>query len=676
MDEILILSILIIFIVLILYYGRKNTYEAFADTLVNKIVSNNLGSGRKDYIEKGADNYNPLMNLMNPSNNTLLNPNYTEDERSVKEGDVRNALMTAKASASNPSFNLAPSNTNDIRISKNSKGTARHSIRLAETVKSIDCNAFDNVDFAANSGICHEGGEDSGGNPMFGGLYISEDDKETAEIMAERMNSKEVNYTPTVGKCDPYRFSTSKQQCLNIQNEINCIKKQSFDVKGCGMCFEDDSYHYIEPAAIYTPPSFVFVGSGTLTYSKVGSTTPQTLTLSEQPQTIEATDLNEGDVVQLNVTPSNSSLAGYLIGQTSTGDFRIDLSRLVQSDIVSGSRPRFAGVMSVDSDTYTLMKPARGKSSMNLSVLNTFSFLDSSEYAAQKCTSSPYIKSPASLKLLNSSPCYKNGQKPGEYSLECLQQTFQSAGCSAEGSGYPSNTASGQKLMTDSSGKALSIGEIAALVYNNSILAYTGKKADGTPLSMDDWSIYSDFCFGQKISSPCDILEDDGVISTDCLNYLWQNSGENSKSIGNTYTSSNKLSSLDVNDNNRFCTPNGTMAPIDKSGNQNQAAISAARSKGSIANVKSFYDGIHSRANNNSLTDDNRKDAVQQCYGINFMAAPPVPPSPPEPYNSNVIYNVGDHIIYNRSIYKMVEGGGIPGLNPDRPGDKLWQKVN
>jgi hypothetical protein len=227
--------------------------------------------------------------------------------------------------------------------------------------------------------------------------------------------------------------------------------------------------------------------------------------------------------------------------------------------------------------------------------------------------------------------------------------------------------------MTDSTGKALSIGEIATLVYNNSILAYTGKKGDGTPLSMNDWSTYSEFCYGQKISSPCDVLEESGIISTDCLNYLWQNAGANTKSVGNTYNSSDKLSSLDANDNNRFCTPSGTMAPIDKSGNQNQAAISAARSKGSIANVKSFYDGIHSRANNNTLTDKDRKDFVQQCYGVNFMA---VPPPAPEPYDATITYNVGDQIIYNKGVYKMVEGGGIPGLNPDRPGDKLWKKVN
>ena len=651
-----------------LYLGKKDKYEGF-DSLVSPIVRRNLGNEHSSYIEKGADNYNPIMNLLNPQNNTLLPPNFSEGERSTVEKTIRNSLMSVKGDANNPSFKLKASNTADLRINKNSKGTARYYIRNAETIKSSDCNAFDNADFAYHSGICHEGGIDSGGNPTIGGLYISIDDKETAEIMAERMNSKEVNYTPTVGKCDPYRFSTSKQQCLDIQNELNCIKKQSFDVNGCGLCFADDTYHYIDSKTEYTPPSFVFVGSGSLVYSKVGSTTPQTITLSSTPQTIEASDLNEGDVVQLNVSPASGSIAGYLIGQTNGGDFRIDISRLIQSDTVTGTRPRLAGMMNVNNDSYTLIKPGRGKDKMSLSVLNTFSFLDPSEYPAQKCVSAPYVKNEASLTFLNSSPCYKKGQKPGSYSLECLQQVFQSAGCTTDGIAYPSDPATAQSLMTGPNGDLLTIGKIAELVYNNSIFAYTGKQLNGNPLTISQWNSYSKFCTGKEITSPCDTTSLTGIVSTDCLNYLWQNAGANSKTVGNTYSSSDKLSSLDNANNNRFCTPNGTLSPLDKTGNQNESAINIARSKGDITSIKSFYDNIHSRANNNSLYDNDRKDAVEQCYGINFIPAPPLE------YDSNTIYRVNDRVIFNGVTYKMVEATGVSGHAPNARDTKLWVKI-
>jgi hypothetical protein len=432
------------------------------------------------------------------------------------------------------------------------------------------------------------------------------------------MNSKGVNYTPTVGSCAPYRFSTTKQQCTDIQNEMNCIKQQSFSVNGCAMCFQDDTFHFIEPSAVYTGPSFIVTGTGTLIYSNLGSK-PQTLTLSSTPQTIDASALNEGDVVQFNVTPESGSLCGYLIGQTNGGDFRIDLIRIVQSDTITGANPRLSGTQLVDGQNYTVMRPGRGKSVMNLTILNTFTFLDPSEPAAMKCGSAPYIKKENNLKFLNNSPCYKNGQKPGSYSLDCLQQTFQNAGCTPQGTGYPSNTAKAQELMTDKKGSFLKIGDIASLVYANSLLAYTGKNPDGSSLPLEVWNNYNLFCTGKTITSPCDASVQSGdPPSTDCLSYLWQNAGASGK-IGSSYTASTDLSSLDPLNNNRFCTPNGSMAPIDPSGNQNINAIDTARSQGDIKAIQTFYDNIHKRANDNRNGDMGRKNAVKQCYGIDLI---------------------------------------------------------
>ena len=92
-------------------------------------------------------------------------------------------------------------------------------------------------------------------------------------------------------------------------------------------------------------------------------------------------------------------------------------------------------------------------------------------------------------------------------------------------------------------------------------------------------------------------------------------------SLGTTFTSGKVVASLNDQNKDRFCTSSGTMAPIDSAGNQNEAAIAAARSKGTVAAIKAFYDSIHKTANNNTLRNNDRKDAVKQCYGIQLNKA-------------------------------------------------------
>lgn len=53
----------------------------------------------------------------------------------------------------------------------------------------------------------------------------------------------------------------------------------------------------------------------------------------------------------------------------------------------------------------------------------------------------------------------------------------------------------------------------------------------------------------------------------------------------------------------------------------------------------------------------------------------PSTPTAAAAYSATKTYSVGDTISFNGSTYKMVEGAGSPGFAPDRPGDRLWQKV-
>jgi hypothetical protein len=514
-----------------------------------------------------------------------------------------------------------PTKQEDILLNKDSQGTGLRAIMNCEKVKSSDCGAFDDSNFALNCGICVEGGRDSNGNTTLGGLFISEDDRLNAEAAAKRMGSRVVNYTPTVGKCDPNRFVTSKKQCTRLKAQLDCQKKQNFDVPGCSQCYQDEVFRYVDSEARRDEATLVVSGTGSLTVTVIGSAEPvKDYELNGGTQKIELASLMEGTVVELEIGDETAELAGYLVGTTPGGEFRTDIIRLVQRDAVTGSRPRVAGFRDINGESYTVMRPGQAKDSMKLQLLIPFTFLAPDEQEALDCGSAPYIAKQESAKFLESSPCYKKGSGPGKYSLECLQQTFESVGCTAEGYGFPSNQDRANKLMVNGFGQALTIAQIADRIYTSFIAATTGKNKQGQSLSTEAWNNESQFCLGKTITSPCDIVDPRGQVSTDCLSYLWQNTGATDKksSLGPTYGNSDNTASFNNKSQARYCTPNGTMAPVNKSGVVNPAAVAAARSKGSIANVKTFYDGIHKRANDNTLDDEERKEAIQQCYGIDL----------------------------------------------------------
>jgi hypothetical protein len=284
--------------------------------------------------------------------------------------------------------------------------------------------------------------------------------------------------------------------------------------------------------------------------------------------------------------------------------------------------------------------------------------LEITEKEAIDCGSAPYVSKEASATFLESSPCFKRGQVPGKYSLECLQQTFVGAGCTEQGEAYPNTQAKAQALMTGPGGKLLTVGQIGGIVYEKSLTAYTGLRADGSKMPVKEWDEVSRFCTGKSITSPCDFdNKDSGPLSNECLSYLWKNTGavENKPgNVGSTYSSSSRNASLD-NQNDRFCTPRGTMAPIDASGKPNDTAIAAARAKGGVNAVKEFYNQIHLKANDNTQTDDARKEAVMQCYGVEFR--------PVESTTSNETVNVAGASMPPQTIIDSLQGPTRPTEN-------------
>jgi hypothetical protein len=324
------------------------------------------------------------------------------------------------------------------------------------------------------------------------------------------------------------------------------------------------------------------------------------------------------------VAPPPNYLAGYLSGATSEeSSFTFDLFRLVLTDTLSGRKPRAVGSMNMknpggtDDVEVTKMGPIYGKKEMKLVVKSPFTFVDPFSQEASQCAGSPFVTKPESARLLASDSCYKKGAGPGTYGMACLQAMFLNNGCTEEGSGYPKDNNTMTAIMYDLDGKPRNLQDLSDFVYSNAVTTSTGLDSAGKQLTIRKWSEASVFCTGVAITSPCDIGEkDNGPLSTDCLEYLWDNKGENKKQ-GATYNiTSFSRSMFGQGITNRFCTKGGTMSPRFDNGSDNLAAINYWKTKGGVAAVKSLMANIHYDANSSLIPEESKKDKMMQCYGI------------------------------------------------------------
>lgn len=580
--------------------------------------------GGQQLIREGSEKYNPLMNLIAPTRNPLVPPNFTQGQLAQAQTSARQALQTNQAYPDDPSFTIKAGATQEYKINPESQGTAFYDIKVCEAVATPDCSAFDKPGFAKTCGICFEDGYDSQGAGKLGGLYINEDDKQATEENSKKLGSRNVKYAPSTGSCKPGRFATTKAECQRIQRVIECEKKQNFDVPGCSQCTQDDVFRYIDPSLQKSTASLFLAGEGTASILRYGQKDPIELTLSSSPTQVPIQGLHEGDTIEIQVEGPFSGLAGYLSGNTPTGAYTTDISRLIPTDTRTGTKPRMGGSLQVGDTSYMLMRPGRYANGMTLILTNPFTFIEPREEEAGQCAGGPYVMTARSAQILNSSPCYKKGQAPGSYSQECMQTLYESSGCSADGKAYPGSQQASLKLQFDARGNAMQLGGISNFLYQLYNQATTGKNDQGQPLQIDEWNTKSMDCLGKQITSVCDKYDRaTGPLGADCLSYLWQNAGEKETTPGgvsNTYSSTQAIASLGGKNINTYCRTSGTMAPIDANGKENAAAIRAAQAKGGVEAVKAFYDQISRTANDNSKKDKEREQAIQQCYGISLQA--------------------------------------------------------
>lgn len=516
-------------------------------------------------------------------------------------------------------------------------------IDKCEAIKTTDCNAFDDTTFSMNCGMCLDIGENSEHVKATGGLVLLPDDKKAAKD--ETQSNFLPNYKPTIGFCPAGKMVASKKECLKLKRQLLCEKNSNYDQPGCSQCYSDGSYSIVDPK---TSPGVIsglgvisIIGVGVLAIQEAGYSAKNGIILNATKPynyTVRAKDANR---IKLTLQPPSNSdpdnptvpyIAGILNGETGTGEFTIDLRRLVLVDEFTGRKPRSNGKDTMSGTTVTRMSPGYGQTTAAIVVVAAFSFTDTTTSESTLCKDAPFITTKESAEFLDSDPCYKKDSGPGKFSLECLQGIWSSNNCTEAGKGYPSDTKKAAALMTGKDGTFLTLNDISNLIYTNAIISSTGVNEKGVKQEIKEWSNASVFCTGNELLSPCDTSnKNSGPLSPDCITYLWNNQGAKKtwqgkdSPIGSTYYTSNSVSLFknDKDNVSQYCQATGTLSPIDANGNKKKDVIQYWQKQGGVDNVKRVMADLHRAANAQRIADDKLAPYFNQCYGdIEFAQRP------------------------------------------------------
>jgi len=519
------------------------------------------------------------------------------------------------------------------------------------------CAAFDDPTFAQNCGMSFDlNGIGFDGRPFTGGLYVSTDDREQQTIKAKTVRDTgsapydpHQVYQPTLGKAKAGTFSLTKGQCIVVKEKLDCATKQTFNTPNCTQCYTSQSFARVGPETGRLPSTLNLFGVGSISVSSSNGTISQSQrALSKDTAIAIAIPPNsEGTTFTINVSGAAPFyLSGFIEGPTARGTFKLELMTIIQKDIITNAKPRISGTLRVGGFRCFTLMPGNGKTSMNLSCLIPFSFINMFDGDALACDNGPIITNAASATFLESDPCFGKANSPGNYKLECLQSRWMELGGTMQGTGFPKDQASADAIQKDATGRPLSIDDIVDILAVKSAQAQTGTDATGKSLSIPDWNTVSMYMTGVPINTPCDGPNNStGPLSRDCLSYLYTNKGVSSR-IGNTYSQNpgrvaslkerfvgdtsvedqetlvgdalvgNTLDKDDYleeqfeNPPNTFNYPNTSIDPATESGKQFGQAL------GGVAAVKQKYDDINRLANDNSKTNAQRSQALQQAYGV------------------------------------------------------------
>ena len=579
--------------------------------------------------------YNPLTSLLDLGKNPFVGPQPSANDIVNSRNDIRGAMngLDVKFPKTGAGVQIKGGEKTPYTIPNNTSGLRAYAVQKCEKVTTANCSAFDDPEFTANCGICFKPGTDSQSQGHIGGLFLDPQDKTAAELQSEALGEKKVHYTPSVGTCPPGFFMINRKQCDDLARRIECENKKTYDLPNCSQCYTDSSFTIVDAAVPLADLSLVVNFIGSLTVVVGGKTIVSgALSTTSGDNSFDLGVVPEGSAIFVTVdgaslpSGTSASIGGFIQGPTVTGVFQLQLAQLADADLVSGQKPRVSGEVLVSGQSVLQMKPGRGYKRLNLRVNIPVTFVDPTDDAAAKCASGPFLTLEGSAKVLNSGTCFQPGNGVGSYSQNCLQEKFTELGCTTEGTGYPSDTVTVGALNIDSSGKPRALGDITDIIYENAVRSSTGTSTSGQKLGLSEWNQASMFCTGKQITSACDAVTITGQMTTDCMAELYNNRGLGTRT-GATYTGSRGASSLTkvsggVGDASRYCTTAGLLSPFGPDGAPQQDAIQRAfATGGTIQNIKDLYDQTHRRANDNSLADSDRADAIADCYGVGLDSA-------------------------------------------------------
>lgn len=610
-------NIILLFTVLcVLFVGLQYTSK---EPFIN-VPANDAMAQHKQYIANSQVKFNELTNTIN-----LTSPSVGIDP--INATNMNEAVATVFARPTSTTHLL------EQTIPYSTPEQLPATLEIAQMCEAApnSCAAFDDAKFAKNCGVSFDPASiDSAGHTTgIGGLYISSYDRD--EQMAAYKNVQQTGaapyfplktLAPTIGKAKAGTFSLTKDQCTIVKETVDCESKQTFGLPNCTQCYTSGKFSRVGPESGLLPSTLNLYGSGRAVIVSSYNVIPlQRITL----------DIGKG--AQITIPPNSESitftisvdgtlpiyLCGYIEGQTASGTFKVDLMTLIKMDTITRAKPRMTGTRLFNGFKCFTLMPGNGKSSMDLSCLIPFSFVNMFDGAALTCENGPIITREDSATFLESDPCYGKANAPGNYKLECLQARWTELGGTPQGTGYPSTKELADAIQKDKSGIAQGIDTIVDALAVKMAQAQSGNDAKGVPLSIPDWNTVSMYATGTPITNPCDGANNaNGPVSKECASYLYANKGVNSR-LGPTYTqlSSQAASSKEKFEDvpNTFNYPGTVIDPISEAGTQ------FAQNLGGVAAVKQKYDEINRLANDNSKTNADRATALKQAYDINLGQA-------------------------------------------------------
>ena len=653
---------------------QQPTQQAVARPLSNnalfsKSVKDNVPQQHKEYIESTTQKYNPFAAIFNPLN---VSPSNAPDNETIK--NILKPYNTKVNSDSNSSYKydkvtsdrlVAPYGVSSNTYGRSINYCENKTINTLDDGVSVDCSAFTDTEFSKFCGITHGPGSNSHLQPVNNkGLYITSglstrDEQQVFENNRNLTNSNRpsyINWQPTVGSAQPYKFSVDSKTCARVNNDNICSKQGAAGLgnNGCFMALSDQKYYYISPTVTKQPTVLKLKGSGTCSvkidttsYVPSGSSTTFTLTSNLQTITIpldSSGNAADGKTLTITITGLNVKLQGYFVGNilSPTGNTVIEDKRDIAITAIDNS----AGV-STNTPAYTDGEPTllyaqtvNGivSNPLILSVPIPYCYIDPRSIEATY-SSGPFIRTPLAAGFLDTQNCFaRNHNNPGQFTNTCLQGLFISAGCTSAGNGFPVDSNTAHTLMYNSNGGLRTLGEISRYAIDRFNEAYLGVNSNGQALNTSNWGDVVHYCLDSKrnVTNVCDMLpsniKENGPIPFECVNYIFTDGSNSTTNPFGTYDRSsygNAKSLWNGNLKDRFCTSNGTMAPTSS----NIATLQKINPDGTtnsnyvgIESIKQFYRNIHSKANQRGLTNAERNVSMQQCYGENVPVQPTTDP--------------------------------------------------